>query len=294
MSNASCVNPRLNSGHPACAGCGATVAMNLAARHFPAKTVMVNVASCWTIIGGAAPYRTLNFPSIHCAFASGAAMATGVAYGLLARGDTDARVVTWAGDGGTFDIGLQALSGAIERNVPFTYVCYDNEAYMNTGIQRSSATPLFAETMTTPGHNFKNQPKKDFMEILIAHDIPYAATASIAFPEDLEAKVKKAMAVKGPSVLHIFSPCPTGQGFAEKYSIKIARLAVESGIFPLYEYESRRYRITHEPRFEGLAEYLRLQSRFKNLQNDEQVKINENIAYKWKILKRKEKVYNED
>ena len=154
-------------------------------------------------------------------------------HALKVKEEKPFRVIAWAGDGGTFDIGLQSLSGALERNTPFTYICYDNEAYMNTGVQRSSATPQFASTTTTPEPQVKTQVKKDFMDIVAAHAIPYAASASIAYPADLQQKVEKAMKVNGASVLHIFSPCPTGQGFAEKNTVKIARLAVETGIFPL-------------------------------------------------------------
>lgn len=282
-------NPNINSGHTACAGCGATIAMNLASRHFPEKTVMVIPASCWSVIAGPMPYRTMNFPAMHTAFATGGAAATGITYALQVRGDNDSRVVVWAGDGGTFDIGLQALSGAIERNVPFTYICYDNEAYMNTGIQRSSATPIFATTTTTPAPNSKPQPKKDFIEILAAHNIPYAATATIAHPNDLENKVKKAMQVDGPSVLHIFSPCPTGQGFAEKYSIKFSRLAVESGVFPLYEFEKGKYTISHKPSFDKLDDYLDLQSRFKNMEPNQRKLLASHIQNKWELLIKKEK-----
>lgn len=285
-------NHKLNSGHLACAGCGATIAMNLASQKFPEKTVMVIPASCWSVIAGPYPLRTLNLPAIHTAFASGGAMATGIVYGLLAREEKDTRVVVWGGDGGTFDIGIQALSGALERNIRFTYICYDNEAYMNTGIQRSSATPIFATTTTTPAPNIKEQPKKDFMEIVIAHNIPYAATASIAYPEDFQMKVEKAMKAEGSSVIHVFSPCPTGQGFAERYSVKVARKAVESGIFPLYEFDKGKYRITHQPSFEGLEEYLKMQGRFKELSEAQIQEIKSYTEHKWEILRKKEQIFS--
>ncbi|HCL57083.1 MAG TPA: pyruvate synthase subunit beta [Spirochaetia bacterium] len=285
-------NPRINSGHQACAGCGATIAMNLASRHFPEKTVMVIPASCWSVIAGPYPYRTLNFPAVHSAFAAGSAMATGIHYALMSKKEKDFRVIVWAGDGGTFDIGLQSLSGALERNLPFTYICYDNEAYMNTGVQRSSATPLFTETTTTPSPNLKEQPKKDFLEIIAAHNVPYAASATIAFPEDLENKVKKAVSTDGPSVLHIFSPCPTGQGYAEKYSVKISRLAAESGVFPIYEFENNTYHIQNKPDFSKIDEYLAIQSRFKNIDEELKKMIKHYIEYKWNILTKKSELFH--
>lgn len=285
-------NKKLNCGHLACAGCGATIAMNLASQKFPEKSVIVIPASCWSVIAGPYPLRTLNVPAIHTAFATGGAMATGIYYGMQAKGEKDFRVIVWAGDGGTFDIGIQALSGALERGVPFTYICYDNEAYMNTGIQRSSATPIYASTTTTPAPNLKEQPKKDFLEIVIAHNIPYAASASIAYPEDFQKKVEKAMAINGPSLLHVFSPCPTGQGFAEKYSVKVARLAVESGVFPLYEFEKGKYKITHEPSFDCLEEYLKMQTRFKGMEKRHFQEVKEYTEHKWEILRKKVEIFS--
>lgn len=285
-------SPLINSGHTACAGCGATIAMNLASQKFLAHSVLVIPACCWSVIAGPYPLRTLNVPAMHTAFASAAATATGIYHALKVKEEKPFRVIAWAGDGGTFDIGLQSLSGALERNTPFTYICYDNEAYMNTGVQRSSATPQFASTTTTPEPQVKTQVKKDFMDIVAAHAIPYAASASIAYPADLQQKVEKAMKVNGASVLHIFSPCPTGQGFAEKNTVKIARLAVETGIFPLYELENGTLTINYEPTFERIEEYLNLQSRFKMAQEAEQEEIKSNILNKWKILKKKVQLFS--
>ncbi len=287
MTQSKQINKNLNPGHAACPGCGASIAMNLASSEFHDKTVMVIVASCWSVIAGQYPFRTLNFPAMHSAFACGAAVGTGVIHGLKARGDDDARVVVWAGDGGTFDIGLQSLSGAVERNTPFTYICYDNEAYMNTGIQRSSATPTFAETTTTPGKNIKSQPKKDLIEIFAAHNIPYAATASIAYPEDLKMKVRKAVNVNGPSLIHIFSPCSTGQGYPEKFTVKVSRKAVQTGVFPLYEYENGEYRVTLEPRMDDVEEYITMQKRFKHIDNTMVDSVRATITNKWKLLRQK-------
>ena len=200
----------LGSGHLACPGCGATQSMRYTLKALGEKTIIVLPACCWSIIAGPFPYSSLQVPLYHTAFETAGAAASGIKAGLEIQGDTETTVLAWAGDGGTFDIGIQALSGAAERNDDIIYICYDNEAYMNTGIQRSSATPWGAWTTTTPVRHFKNRPKKDMMMVMAAHKIPYAATACVAFPDDLVAKVKKAKGSKGPRFLHVFSPWPPG------------------------------------------------------------------------------------
>jgi pyruvate/2-oxoacid:ferredoxin oxidoreductase beta subunit len=197
-------------------------------------------------------------------------------------------VVTWAGDGGTFDIGFQALSGAVERNENFIYVCYDNEAYMNTGVQRSSSTPYGAWTTTTPGQHWKRLRKKNIVEALGAHRIPYAATASIAFPEDLVRKTQKAKGMTGSRFIHIFSSCPTGWGMPSEMSVKIARMAVQTNIFPLYEVEKgTRYTINYTPKGYLVNEYFRLQGRFKHLTEEDLEEIQQMVDEDWKLLLRK-------
>ena len=193
------------SGHVGCPGCGAAIAMRFVLKALGNKTMMVIPACCWSIIAGPYPQSTLKIPVLHAAFETGGAVASGVRAAQDIKGDTETTVVTWAGDGGTFDIGFQALSGAVERNENFIYFCYDNEAYMNTGVQRSSSTPYGARTSTTPGQHWKKLRKKNIVEALGAHRIPYAATASIAFPEDLLAKVEKAKSMSGSRFIHIFS-----------------------------------------------------------------------------------------
>jgi pyruvate/2-oxoacid:ferredoxin oxidoreductase beta subunit len=200
----------LDSGHLACPGCGAALAMRMVLKGLGDKTIVTLPACCWSIIAGPYPQSSLKVPLFHTAFETGASAASGIKAALLARGDTETTVLAWAGDGGTFDIGLQALSGAAERNEDIIYVCYDNEAYMNTGIQRSSATPFGAWTTTTPGESWKLDPKKDMLAILAAHRVPYAATATVAYPDDLLAKVRKAKAIKGTRFLHVLAPCPPG------------------------------------------------------------------------------------
>jgi len=260
----------MNSGHVGCPGCGGTIAMKLALRALGEKTVLVIPASCWAIISGNYPQSSLKVPVFNTGFATTAAAASGLRAALDLRGDTETTVVGWAGDGGTFDIGFQALSAAAERGEDFIYVCYDNEAYMNTGVQRSSSTPWGARTMTTPGTNWKRTEKKNIVEIMAAHRIPYAATASIAYPEDLERKIKKAMSIRsGLRFIHIFSSCPTGWGMAPENSVKVARMAVQSRAFPLYEVEDGLKYTINESGEKPVKDYLRSQSRFRHLSEED-------------------------
>jgi len=282
------LNELMHSGHLACAGCGATIAMRYAMKALGEQSVLVIPACCWSIINGPFPYTSIKVPLIHTAFETGASTASGVKAGLEARGDTETTVAAWAGDGGTFDIGIQALSGAAERNDDIIYFCYDNEAYMNTGIQRSSATPFGTWTTTTPSNHPKSQPKKNMVEILAAHRIPYAATCSVAFPEDMMTKIGKAKAIRGTKFIHIYSPCPTGWKSPSSLAIKIARLAVHTKIFPLYEVENGdRYNINIAPKNVPVEEYLRLQGRFNHLTEDQIRGIQETVDREWERLLKK-------
>ncbi len=221
---------------------------------------------------------------LHIAFESAAVTAAGVRAALDIHGKSDINVVAWAGDGGTFDIGIQSLSGAAERNDDIIYICYDNEAYMNTGIQRSSATPDGAWTTTTPVG--KLRPKKDIMAIMAAHRIPYAATASIAFPEDFTAKLKKATGIRGTKFFHVLSTCPPGWRIPSNLSVKTARLAVHSNVFPLYEVEDgERYRITVQPRNLPVKDYLKPQGRFQDLSEETISEIQQQINRNWERLR---------
>ena len=279
------------SGHVGCPGCGAALAMRFLLKALGEKTIMIIPACCWSIIAGPYPQSTLKIPVLHTAFETGGAVASGVRAAHDIKGDTETTVVTWAGDGGTFDIGFQALSGAVERNENFLYVCYDNEAYMNTGVQRSSSTPYGAWTTTTPGQHWKRLRKKNIVEALVAHRIPYAATASIAFPEDLMRKAKKAKDMAGSRFLHIFSSCPTGWGMPSEMSVKIARMAVQTTIFPLYEVEDGlRYTINYTPKGYLVNEYFRLQGRFKHLTEEDLDSIQEMVDEDWNLLLRKARV----
>jgi pyruvate/2-oxoacid:ferredoxin oxidoreductase beta subunit len=278
----------LGHGHLACAGCGAAVSMRLTLKALGEKTVMVFPASCWSIIPGSWPYSSFRIPVVHAGFATGGATASGVRAALDIRGDHEAVVAVWAGDGGTFDIGLQALSGAAERNEDFIYICNDNEGYMNTGTQRSSATPFLAWTTTTPVTKPKENPKKDIMAIMADHRIPYAATATIAYPEDLLRKMEKAKRIRGTRFIHLLSPCSPGWKIPSELTIKISRLAVRSRIFPLYEIENgRSYNIQEESRTIPVKEYLKLQGRFSHLTDQEIEKIQEMADEEWEHLLRK-------
>ena len=276
----------LLSGHLACPGCGGALSMRLALKALGEKTIVIIPACCWSIIAGSFPYSSLKVPLMHTAFETAGSTAAGVRAALDAQGDTKTTVLAWAGDGGTFDIGLQALSGAVERNEDFIYACYDNEAYMNTGIQRSSATPWGTWTTTTPVRYPKETPKKDIVAIMAAHRIPYAATATVAYPEDLVRKFQKAKSIRGARFIHILSPCPPGWKSEPAHSIKLSRLAVESKVFPLYEVENgERWTITVRPkRSVPVKEYLKLQGRFAHLTEEDIEFIQGNVDREWERL----------
>ena len=278
----------MSCGHLACQGCGATLAMRYMLKALGLKTVLCIPACCWAVIDGAYPHSSLDVPIYHCAFETAAATASGVKAGLDMVGETDVTVVAWAGDGGTFDIGLQALSGTAERNDDVVYVCYDNEAYMNTGIQRSSATPYGAWTTTTPVKHFKTRPKKDIVAIMAAHRIPYIATASVSHPEDFYKKMVKAKSIKGTRFFHVFAPCPTGWKSRPEDSVKLARMAVQNGLFPLYEImdgENLTLNLKLKDK-KPIADYIRLQGRFRHLGEAELQSMQDEVDRKWnKLLK---------
>ena len=268
-----------------CQGCGAALSMKLALKALGKRTIVVIPACCWTIIVGSYPYTTLKVPVIHVPFETAAVVASGIRAALDIRGEQDIVVMAWAGDGGTFDIGLQALSGAAERNDDILYVCYDNEAYMNTGIQRSSATPMGAWTTTTPEGALKEEPKKDMEGIMLAHGIPYVATASVAFPDDLIKKFQKARSIKGTKFIHLLSPCPPGWRIEPSKSIQIARMATQCHLFPIYEVEKGRYRITVRPDTTiGVEEYIKAQGRFSRIDKDTIKKIQKHTELRWQRL----------
>ncbi len=275
----------MGPGHLACAGCGAALAMRYALEALGPRTIIVMPACCWSIIAGPFPHSTLRVPTFHAAFETAAVTAAGVRAALDMQGKSDINVMAWAGDGGTFDIGIQALSGAAERNDDIIYICYDNEAYMNTGIQRSSATPDLAWTTTTP--RGKLRAKKNIMAIIAAHMIPYAATASIAFPDDFIAKLKKAAGIRGTRFFHVLATCPVGWRIPSNLSVKMARLAVHTNVFPLYEVEEgERYRLTVLSRNLPVKDYLKPQGRFQKLTAEMIDEIQQEVDRNWSKLNR--------
>ncbi len=281
----------LNPGHVACQGCGATLAMRYALKALGRKTIIVLPACCWTVIDGPFPYSSAGVPLFHTAFETAASVGAGVRAALEIKGKKDINVLSWAGDGGTMDIGIQALSGAVERGDNLIYVCYDNEAYMNTGIQRSSSTPYGAWTSTTPVKTFKKSPKKNMVEIMVAHRISYTATANIAYPEDFISKLQTAKKMPGTKFLQILSPCPSGWKYPSNLTVKIARLAFETCIFPLYQVTKGKYNVKKPANKKPVSEYLRLQKRFKHLGVKEIKKIQQNVDSSWKELLKKEEVF---
>jgi pyruvate ferredoxin oxidoreductase beta subunit/2-oxoisovalerate ferredoxin oxidoreductase beta subunit len=274
------------SGHTACPGCSAAVTIRHLTKALGKKTVFVITASCFSIIAGQPPLRTFDLNVFHCPFPSSASVGGGLKRGLLAAGDSETQVVVLAGDGGTFDIGLQGLSAAAERNEDIIFICYDNEAYMNTGMQRSSASPLGSQSNTTPAPRTKQNPKKDIMAIIAAHAVPYAATATIAYPRDLLAKFEKAKSIKGFRFFHLMCPCPPGWGIDSDESIELSRLAVETGVFPLCEIEDGdRVTITHHPeKLRPMEDYLLRQRRFSTMTPADRQKVQEFVSRKWRKL----------
>jgi len=261
----------LRPGNTNCGGCGMSTGLTLLGRALEGETYsMVIPACCGIVTAGAYPTTSYNVPVLASTFASSPAFASGVAAVNELNQDPGAkkqRVICWAGDGGTYDIGIATLSAAAERNEDLIYFCYDNEIYGNTGGQRSSATPAAARTTTTPGG--KVEGKKEIMEILAAHRIPYAATLSIAHPDDFREKIHKALAMSGFRFFLIHAPCPTGWKTEPAESIELVRLAVRSGIFPLYEvFNGTDYRINLEPDGTNPEKYFEKQKRFRGQDAD--------------------------
>lgn len=277
-------------GHAACPGCGATILLRYVLKALGPKTYMIIPASCSSVIAGPYPKSAFKVPLLHIAFAASAAAASGMIEALEKLGHDDVNVLVWAGDGGTVDIGLQALSGAAERGHNIIYVCYDNEAYMNTGIQKSGSTPYKAWTTTTPLGN--PGMKKDLPSIMAAHRIPYVATINPAYPNDIVYKLRKASKIRGGlKYIHAFSPCPPGWRYDSSLTVKIARLAVETGVWVLYEVERGLFRLTgpskrllDKSKRKPVKEYLKLQGRFRHLSEDDIAEIQGIIDRRWEEI----------
>ncbi len=276
----------VHPGNRACSGCGLSIIYRTALKALGRDTILVVPPSCLTVLQGLYPIAATQLPCLNVTFASTAAAATGVLGALRAQGRKHTTVAAWAGDGGTADIGLQALSGACERGEDFIFFCYDNEAYMNTGVQRSGTTPRHVLTTTTPVSG-KPQKSKDVPAIMAAHGLDYIATASASYPIDLYDKTVKAKTFSGPRYFHIHTPCPAGWGFPANLSVKIGRLAVETGLFDLYEIERGRFCLTGKSaRMIGkkrppVADYFKTQARFKMLSDAHIEAVQQEVDEKW-------------
>ena len=283
-------------GHRACIGCGEALAVRLVTKALGREVIISNATGCMEIVSSPFPTTSWRVPWIHTLFENASAVASGIEAALKILNEKGARakmpkVVAMGGDGATLDIGIQSLSGAWERGHNFLYVCFDNEAYMNTGIQRSSGTPFGAATTTSPAGKLsigQSTWKKNMPAIAAAHDIPYVATACPSYPFDLIEKVTKAVATHGPSYLHVLSPCPTGWRYPTDLSIRLGRLAVETGVFPLYEVENGKYRLNFDSsKLRPVRDYLTPQGRFRHLPKEEIERIQEGVNKEYQKLKRK-------
>ncbi|MCP4316112.1 MAG: pyruvate synthase subunit beta [Hyphomicrobiales bacterium] len=277
---------RFCSGHVACGGCAEAVALRVILNIVGPNAVAVVAPSCTAVICGAWPGSSVKIPVFHTTLESCAASASGVKRALVKQGKDDTLVLGLAGDGGTYDIGLQALSSAAERNEDILYICFDNEGYMNTGGQKSSSTPLNAATGSTP--TGKATRKKNIIDILAAHRIPYIATASPSDINDMAAKLKKAISLRGTKFLSILIPCLPGWGIADDSAVKVARLAVDSGAFPLFEIEDG-VRVSMKPRDNPLpvAPYLKLQKRYLHLTDADLEEIQANVDSDWQRIQQR-------
>ena len=286
-------------GHRACQGCAEALAVRLVCKALGRNIIIASATGCMEVVYTPIPFTAWRVPWFHVAFENAAAVASGIESALkvlMRKGRIPyKKIVTlaMAGDGGTADIGLQALSGALERNDNFIYVCTDNEAYMNTGIQRSSSTPFGASTTTSPAGKVKMGQitwKKNMPAIAAAHNISYVATACPSYPVDLIQKVKKAADIEGAAYIHILSVCPTGWRSAPELSIKLGRLAVETGIFPIYEVERGQYRLNIDfPNLKPIKEYIKLQGRFRHLTDEMIEGIEKRVHKEYEQLREKAK-----
>lgn len=275
----------VNPGNRACAGCGLGIVYRTALKALGKNTILVVPPSCLTVLQGLYPIAATKLPALNVTFASTGAAATGVRAAMRSLKKENVNVVAFAGDGGTGDIGIQALSGACERGDDILYICYDNEAYMNTGVQRSGTTPKGVVTTTTPILG-KTQNKKDVPGIIAAHGIPYLATASAAYPLDLYDKVKKATTIKGPKYIHVHTPCPPGWGFDPRYTVKVGRKAVESGLFTLYEIVNGTFTLSDPSQKRTgkripVSDYFAVQNRFNSLKDEVMNDLQNQVDKNW-------------
>jgi len=278
-------------GNASCPGCPASLGLRLLGKALGKNMILVVPASCTSIIQGPYPKTSIKLPLINVIFASSAATASGIATALEILGKKEVHVVCWSGDGGTVDIGLQALSGAAERGDNILYICYDNEAYMNTGIQRSGSTPYGAWTTTTVLG--KRRHKKNLPMMMVVHDVPYVATASIGYPLDFIEKIRKATRYKGFKYIHLLAPCPVGWRFPPSKTIEVGRLAVLTGMWPLYEVERGEFRLTGVSRSlldkskrTPIVEYIKIQGRFSHISEEEIRILEEYVDKLWNDIRK--------
>ena len=280
-------------GTRACAGCSMALIYRIALKALGPNTIITVPASCLTVLHGMQGFCTTKVSVLHTPFATTGASASGIVASLEDKGlADDINVVAFAGDGGTVDIGIQSLSGAVERGTNFIYACYDNEAYMNTGVQRSGSTPPGAYTTTTP--DGKVGYKKNMPKILEAHGIPYVATAISSYPLDLYEKFKNAMKIQGPKYIHILAPCPPGWGYDPKDSIEIGRLAVQTGFWPLYEVIEGKFVLSKDStkyldskKRKPIKDYLNIQKRFNSISNEYIERYRTYIEDQWKQIQKR-------
>ncbi|MBT3226292.1 MAG: pyruvate synthase subunit beta [Deltaproteobacteria bacterium] len=277
----------MHPGNRACSGCGLSTLYRIGLKALGRDSIFVVPPSCLTVMQGLYPIAATQIPCLNVTFASTAAAASGVRAALKVRKKENTKVVAWAGDGGTSDIGIQSLSAAIERGEDFLYICYDNEAYMNTGVQRSGTTPQGTITTNTPIKG-KIQKNKDLPKIIAAHNPTYVATCSAAYPLDFYNKIIKAISLKGMKYIHIHTPCPSGWGIAERLSITVGKMAVNAGLYDLYEVENGKKtlsgpssKLLQKKELPRVAEYLKIQSRFRALSEQQIAEIQAEIDTKW-------------
>ena len=276
-------NNQFFSGHVACGGCVEALALRVILNTVGEDAVAVVPPSCTAVICGGYPFSSVKIPVFHTTLESGAASASGVKRSLMAQGKTETTVLCIAGDGGTYDIGLQALSSAAERNEDILYICFDNEGYMNTGGQKSSSTPMNAITGSTP--TGKATRKKNLIEILAAHRIPMIATASPSDLNDMAAKVEKAKGIRGTKVIIVLIPCLPGWGVADNAAVQTARMGVETGVFPLFEVEDGiNYIMSKSTKSRPVEEYLKLQKRYRHVTQEDIEVIQNDVDQEWERL----------
>jgi pyruvate ferredoxin oxidoreductase beta subunit len=283
-------------GNRACTGCGLNILYRIGLKAIGRDAILVVPPSCLTVMQGLYPITSTQLSVLNVTFASTAAAASGVKAALRAQKNDHTQVVAWAGDGGTSDIGIQALSGAIERGEDFLYICYDNEGYMNTGVQRSGTTPQGALTANT-SINGKRERSKDIPGIVAAHSPAYVATCSAAYPMDFHDKIKKALSLKGLKYIHAHTPCPPGWAMEERMAVAIGRLAVSTGIYVLYEIEGGEMRLSEpsakllgKKKLPPVSEYLEAQGRFKALKKEAVEKLQQEVDAKWAVYRRQHDV----